>query len=73
MVAQYTIAGRQIGSHILAIATLSTLFAGSAIAMGGSKKTKEQGPALNATSADEEKFIREFMQQAEKEGAGAKH
>lgn len=37
--------------------TLGTVGLGSYLAMGGSKK-KEQGPAFNATSKDEEKFIK---------------
>lgn len=38
------------------MATLGTLFVGSWAAMGGSKKST-QGPPINATSKDEEKFI----------------
>jgi len=73
MVAQYTIAGRQFGSHVLAMATLATLFGGAAIAMGGKEKAKEQGPPINAQSKDEEKFIQDFLAQADAEGSKAKH
>ncbi len=39
------------------MATLGTMFAGSYLAMGGTK-AKEQGPPVHATSKDEEKFIK---------------
>jgi hypothetical protein len=39
------------------MATLGTFGLVSYLSMGGSKK-KEQGPALNASSKDEENFIR---------------
>ena len=39
------------------MATLGTLFAGSAFAMSGEKKAKEQGPPINAQSTEEEQFI----------------
>lgn len=39
------------------MATLGTFFTGSALAMGGKTKAKEQGPPINATNQDEEKFI----------------
>jgi len=39
------------------MATLGTMFGGVALAMGGKTKAKEQGPPINATSTDEEKFI----------------
>lgn len=61
MVAQYTIFGRQVGSHVLSIFTLGTFGAGIAFAMGGEKKVKEQGPPINAGSKDEEAFIQEFL------------
>ncbi|KAI9859925.1 MAG: hypothetical protein M1824_003513 [Vezdaea acicularis] len=72
MVAQYTVFGRQVGSHILAIATLGTTFAGAALAMGGDKKSKQQGPPIQAQSSEEESFIKDFMQKAESEEK-AKH
>ena len=39
------------------MATLGTLFAGSAYALGGEKKAKQEGPPINAQSTEEEKFI----------------
>lgn len=40
------------------MAVLGTTFAGSFFALGGSDKKKtEQGPPVNASSKDEEKFI----------------
>ena len=39
------------------MATLGTLFAGSAFALSGEKKAKEQGPPINAQSTEEEQFI----------------
>ncbi len=39
------------------MATLGTTFVGAALAMGGKEKSKDQGPPINATSKDEEKFI----------------
>ncbi|KAK0511368.1 hypothetical protein JMJ35_005941 [Cladonia borealis] len=73
MVAQYTIFGRQVGSHILSMATLGTLFAGSAIALSGEKKAKEQGPPINAQSTEEEQFIQDFIKNANAEEQKAKH
>ncbi|KAI9720253.1 MAG: hypothetical protein M1812_003071 [Candelaria pacifica] len=67
MVVQYTIAGRQVGAHVLSMATLGTAGLGGFLAFGGSKKSTEQGPPINATNSDEEKFIKDFMQKAEAE------
>ncbi|KZF25481.1 hypothetical protein L228DRAFT_244328 [Xylona heveae TC161] len=78
MVAQYTIAGRQVGSHVvrrllpLAMITLGSMAGISFLATGGEKKSKEQGPPINATSKDEENFIQEFIKNAEASGT-AKH
>lgn len=41
----------------LAMAVLGTTFAGSAFALRGDSKAKEQGPPINATSKEEESFI----------------
>ncbi|KAK6331051.1 hypothetical protein TWF718_003241 [Orbilia javanica] len=71
MVAYYTIAGKQVGSHILSIATLSTVFGLSYISMGGSKKPQAT-PPIQATSKDEETFIQNFLKEAEADGK-AKH
>ncbi|PVH74966.1 hypothetical protein DL98DRAFT_428465 [Cadophora sp. DSE1049] len=58
MVQMYTIAGRQFGSHVLAMVTLGALFGGTALSMGGSTAKKTQGPPINASSPDEESFIK---------------
>ncbi|TVY30225.1 ATP synthase subunit K, mitochondrial [Lachnellula hyalina] len=69
----YNIAGRQIGSHYLAIATLSTVFGGAyyALSGGSSAAKKSQGPPLNAQSPDEEKFIKDFLASADKKDNSA--
>ncbi|KAJ4291652.1 hypothetical protein N0V90_009547 [Kalmusia sp. IMI 367209] len=67
MVAMYTIAGRQVGSHVLAMATLGTTFLGAYLSMGGSKKTDTNTPPLNAKSKEEESFIKDFVRKAEGE------
>ncbi|KAF2748803.1 hypothetical protein M011DRAFT_485459 [Sporormia fimetaria CBS 119925] len=66
MVQMYTIAGRQVGSHVLAIATLTTTIGGAWLAMRGGDKPAEaqQGPPMNAKSKDEEKFIKNFVDKA---------
>ncbi|KAI9888149.1 MAG: hypothetical protein M1823_000084 [Watsoniomyces obsoletus] len=69
MVQQYVVFGRQVGSHWLAMATLGTLGGGIALAMGGKKKSKEQGPPINASNAAEEAFIKDFLRNAELEEA----
>ncbi|KAF2198367.1 hypothetical protein GQ43DRAFT_338884, partial [Delitschia confertaspora ATCC 74209] len=58
MVAMYTIAGRQVGSHVLAMATLGSAAAIGYFSMGGSKKPADNQPPLNAKSKDEENFIK---------------
>ncbi|KAF8540422.1 hypothetical protein BDD12DRAFT_698912, partial [Trichophaea hybrida] len=66
MVAQFTVFGRQVGSHVLAMLTLGTTFAGSYLALSGGEKPTS--PPIQASSTDEEKFIRDFIAKAEKEG-----
>ncbi|KAF2423788.1 hypothetical protein EJ08DRAFT_700903 [Tothia fuscella] len=56
MVAMYNIAGRQVGSHVLAIATLGTTFLTAGYFMSGSPASKEKGPPIGASSKDEERF-----------------
>ncbi|KAN0096429.1 Protein of unknown function (DUF2611) domain containing protein [Hyaloscypha variabilis] len=65
MVAMYNIAGRQVGSHVLAMLTLGALGGLSATFMGGSAAKKTQGPPINAQSPDEESFIKDFLKNAE--------
>ncbi|KAL9001515.1 MAG: hypothetical protein Q9169_000090 [Polycauliona sp. 2 TL-2023] len=69
MVATYTILGRQVGAHVLALTTLGTTFAGVYLAMPAKTKEKESGPPINAGSKDEEKFIQDFLKNA---GGGEK-
>ncbi|KAI9797766.1 MAG: hypothetical protein M1825_005700 [Sarcosagium campestre] len=73
MVATYPIFGRQVGSHILALATLGSMGLLGAVSLGGSKKSKTEGPPINATNSEEENFIKEFIKNAEKEEQKTKH
>jgi len=68
----YTILGQRVGSHILAIATLSTITAVSALAMRGGGKGDSKTPPIQASSGDEERFIKEFVAKVEAEEK-AKH
>ncbi|KAF3930761.1 hypothetical protein ABW20_dc0100403 [Dactylellina cionopaga] len=72
MVQYYTILGRSVGSHVLSMATLGTVFGISYLSMGGGSKKAQQSPPIQASSKDEENFIQEFIKQAEAEGK-AKH
>ncbi|EFW17941.1 uncharacterized protein CIMG_12208 [Coccidioides immitis RS] len=72
MVVYYQVAGRKVGSHVLAMATLGTTFAGAWLAMPSSSKKKEQGPPIKASSKDEEQFIQEFLKNVEAEEKKAK-
>ncbi|KAK4954137.1 hypothetical protein LTR28_006268 [Elasticomyces elasticus] len=65
MVVKYDVFGRKIGSHYLALATLGATFLGAYLSMGGSPKEKAQGPPINATSKDEENFIKSGRSQGE--------
>ncbi|KAI0132637.1 hypothetical protein BJ170DRAFT_680521 [Xylariales sp. AK1849] len=74
MVQMYTIAGRQVGSHHLAMGVLTLLFGGTYAATSGPSKTKaSQTPPINASSPDEESFIKNFLDQANKDEKAAKH
>ncbi|EMD64648.1 hypothetical protein COCC4DRAFT_179527 [Bipolaris maydis ATCC 48331] len=64
MVAMYTIFGRQVGSHVLAIATLATTFTGAALSMGGKKAEDPTTPPINAKSSEEENFVKEYVKKA---------
>jgi len=72
-VATYTIFGRQVGSHVLSIATLGATAAIATLAMGGKKAEKTQGPPIMANSSDEENFIKDFIAKAEAEEKASKH
>ncbi|KAJ9136518.1 hypothetical protein NKR23_g9883 [Pleurostoma richardsiae] len=65
MVSYYTIMGRQVGSHYLAMATLAALFGGTKLALGGSKKPVNNTPPINASSPDEADFIKKFLDEQE--------
>ncbi|KAF3043814.1 hypothetical protein E8E12_010526 [Didymella heteroderae] len=70
MVAMYTIAGRQVGSHVLAIATLATTFSTAAFFLSGGEKVDKTQPPINAKSKDEESFVKNFVQKAEEKVTG---
>ncbi|KAK1771593.1 hypothetical protein QBC33DRAFT_157645 [Phialemonium atrogriseum] len=72
MTATYTIFGRQVGSHHLAMLTLGTMFGGTYLAMSGPKKATTPTPPINASSSDEEGFIKKFMENAEADEKKAK-
>ncbi|KAF4589200.1 hypothetical protein GQ602_003089 [Ophiocordyceps camponoti-floridani] len=64
----YTIAGRQVGSHYIAMAWLGTLFGGVWYATSGPKKTAVAAtPPIQASSSDEADFIKRFMEEQEKQ------
>ncbi|KAK4554452.1 hypothetical protein LTR86_008306 [Recurvomyces mirabilis] len=73
MVVYYELFGQKVGSHILAIATLGTTAVGTWALSGGSKKPAEKSPPIQASSKDEENFIQEFLKNADKGPAEAKH
>ncbi|KAI1853128.1 hypothetical protein JX265_011409 [Neoarthrinium moseri] len=60
MVQMYSILGRQVGSHYLAMGVLSALFGGAYVGLSGPSKAKAatQTPPINASSPDEENFIK---------------
>ncbi|AEO66348.1 uncharacterized protein THITE_2048380 [Thermothielavioides terrestris NRRL 8126] len=57
MVQTYSIFGKQVASHYLAMGVLGTLFGGVYLSTGGSKKTPA-APPINASSPDEADFIK---------------
>ncbi|KAJ5935574.1 hypothetical protein N7466_005121 [Penicillium verhagenii] len=66
MVVYYQIAGKKVGSHVLAMATLGSMFAGSwALAGGGSKPKTAAGPPINASSKEEGDFIQTFLKEVD--------
>ncbi|KAL2108944.1 hypothetical protein VUR80DRAFT_3174 [Thermomyces stellatus] len=69
MVQMYTILGRQVGSHYLSMGVLGALFAGTYYGLsGGSKKTQPTTPPINASSSDEENFVKKFLEEADQGG-----
>ncbi|KAH8173473.1 hypothetical protein LIA77_07728 [Sarocladium implicatum] len=69
-VSMYTIAGRQVGSHYLAMACLAGLGGGIyALASGGGSKQEpgqKNTPPINASSSDEADFVKKFLESADK-------
>ncbi|KAL2810887.1 hypothetical protein BJX63DRAFT_433850 [Aspergillus granulosus] len=63
MVQYYAIAGRQVGSHHLALGILSSLFGGVYLATRGGSQPKPAAPPIKAESKDEETFIQDFLKQ----------
>ncbi|TQW00785.1 hypothetical protein V2A60_001827 [Cordyceps javanica] len=68
MGASYTIAGRQIGSHYLAMGWLATFAGGIYYVASGPKAPAPStaAPPINAASSDEADFIKKFIEQADK-------
>ncbi|SPO28754.1 uncharacterized protein UTRI_04632 [Ustilago trichophora] len=73
----YTIAGRKILNEHIALAVLGTYGVIAASQMGGSKDAKAPAgspdakanePPINASSSDEEAFIKQFLAEAEGKG-----
>jgi F-type H+-transporting ATPase subunit k len=73
MVAMYSVFGRQVGSHYLAMGVLGALFGGSYFAFSGGSKKPTQTPPINASSPDEADFIQNFLKQADAEEKNKKH
>ncbi|KAM0121456.1 hypothetical protein ACP6JC_001879 [Aspergillus fumigatus] len=57
MVVYYQIAGKQVGSHVLAMGVMGTLFGGIYLSTRGGGQKKQATPPIQASSKDEEKFI----------------
>merc|ERR1711862_804408 len=64
MVQMYTIAGKQVGSHVLALITLGTTFATAGFFMRGSPADKAKGPPIGASSKEEESFVKYVLMSA---------
>ncbi|KAL2796457.1 hypothetical protein BJX66DRAFT_299707 [Aspergillus keveii] len=73
MVQYYAIAGRQIGSHHLALGILSSLFGGVYLATRGGSQPKPAAPPIKAESKDEETFIQDFLKQVNGEDKKTGH
>jgi F-type H+-transporting ATPase subunit k len=67
-VAYYTIAGKQVGGHYLAIGWLATMVGGIVYATSGPKKPvgAAAAPPINASSSDEADFIKKFLAEQDK-------
>ncbi|KAJ5156782.1 hypothetical protein N7492_009585 [Penicillium capsulatum] len=66
MVVYYQIAGKKVGSHVLSMGVLGTMFAGSwAATRGGGKPKTAAGPPINAESKEEGDFIQQFLKEVD--------
>ncbi|KAH7150491.1 hypothetical protein B0J13DRAFT_620798 [Dactylonectria estremocensis] len=67
-VAYYSIAGKQVGGHYLAMGWLATMFLGVKFATSGgsSKSNVAAAPPINASSSDEADFIKKFLDEQDK-------
>ncbi|KAE8151826.1 hypothetical protein BDV25DRAFT_152193 [Aspergillus avenaceus] len=68
MVVYYQIAGKQVGSHFLAMGVLGSLFGGVFLATRGGSQPKPAAPPIQASSKDEETFIQDFLKQVNGSG-----
>ncbi|KAI6090106.1 hypothetical protein F4821DRAFT_256253 [Hypoxylon rubiginosum] len=73
MVSYYTVFGRQVGSHHLAMGVLAALFGGTYASLSGGSKKAVQTPPINASTPDEADFIQNFLKQADADEKKAKH
>ncbi|GIJ88356.1 hypothetical protein Asppvi_007276 [Aspergillus pseudoviridinutans] len=74
MVVYYQIAGKQVGSHVLAMGVMGTLFGGIYLSTrGGGQKKQGVTPPIQASSKDEEKFIQDFLNQVNGEQKKSDH
>ncbi|KAG1179529.1 hypothetical protein G6F70_001870 [Rhizopus microsporus] len=63
----YTIAGKQVPNHKIAMAFIGSYAAIGSYYIMKPKAPQPATPPIQASSADEEAFIREFLQKAEAE------
>ncbi|KAF7718099.1 Uncharacterized protein PECH_002436 [Penicillium ucsense] len=74
MVVYYQVAGKKVGSHVLSMAVLGSMFAGSYLAMGGGSKPKTaDGPPINAASKEEGDFVQQFLKEMDGGDKSQKH
>ncbi|GIK07847.1 hypothetical protein KXV22_005444 [Aspergillus fumigatus] len=73
MVVYYQIAGKQVGSHVLAMGVMGTLFGGIYLSTRGGGQKKQATPPIQASSKDEEKFIQDFLNQVNGEQKKSDH
>ncbi|GFF33783.1 ATP synthase subunit K, mitochondrial [Aspergillus udagawae] len=73
MVAYYQIAGKQVGSHVLAMGVMGALFGGVFLSTRGGGQKKQATPPIQASSKDEEKFIQDFLNQVNGEQKKSDH